>query len=110
LRIYAVLRRQVRSQIVHIGRYEFDTLSKKLYLDGTMITLSIKASELLLILLKGQGNIVSFSQIKQRLWSASEEISEGSLRVYITQLKKYFPTQIENIRGIGYRMDRYVKS
>jgi len=25
------------------------------------------------------------------------------LRVYITQLKKYFPQSIVNVRGVGYR-------
>ena len=60
--------------------------------------------ELLYILLEGQGSIVTLEHIKSRLWSTSEEVSEGSLRVYIAQLKKYFPTQIQNVRGVGYKM------
>jgi len=104
LRINALLRRQVRSEVVKIGIYAFDILSKKLSLNGKRIELSVKATELLLTLLEGQGQVVPLEQIKAHLWSASEEASDGALRVYVTQLKKYFPTQIENIRGVGYKM------
>ena len=104
LRINAILRRQTRSHIVHLGAYTFDILSKRLYEEDRVLEITQKASELLLVLLEGQGNIVPLVQIKERLWSSAEEASDGSLRVYVTQLKKYFPTQIQNIRGVGYQM------
>jgi len=104
LRIQAVLRRQVRSQVVEIDMYQFDILTKTLYLNEKTLELSIKGGELLLVLLEGQGRVVPLNQIKERLWSSSEEASDGALRVYIAQLKKYFPTQIQNIRGVGYQM------
>ena len=104
LRIQAILRRQVRQQIVQLGSYHFDILSKTLYEGDQSISLSIKASELLFLFLEAKGNLVQSTHIKERLWSAAEESSHGALRVYITQLKKYFPTQIENIRGVGYKM------
>lgn len=104
LRVNALLRRQVRSQMVSIDTYEFDIVTKKLYLNGSDIALSMKSAELLLVLLEGQGEVVSLEQIKAQLWPAAEEASDGSLRVYVTQLKKYFPNQIENVRGVGYRL------
>jgi two-component system response regulator QseB len=104
LRMQAVLRRQVRSQIVQIDTYQFDILTKTLYQNDKALELSIKGSELLLTLLEGQGRVVPLAQIKERLWSSAEEASDGALRVYIAQLKKYFPTQIQNVRGVGYQM------
>jgi len=104
LRIRAVLRRQVRSQLVEIDMYQFDISTKTLYQNEKNLDLSIKAGELLMVLLEGQGRVVPLDQIKERLWSSAEEASDGALRVYITQLKKYFPTQIQNIRGVGYQM------
>jgi DNA-binding response OmpR family regulator len=104
LRIQAVLRRQVRSEIVQIDSYTFDIATKRLYLNDKAVELSIKGGELLLTLLEGQGSVVPLDQIKERLWSSSEEASEGALRVYVAQLKKYFPTQIQNVRGVGYQM------
>jgi len=104
LRINAVLRRQIRSDVVQLGEYRFDISSKTLLKEKKVVELTKKASELLLVLLEAQGKVVSSEQIKERLWSYTEEASDGALRVYITQLKKYFPTQITNIRGIGYRI------
>jgi len=108
LRIHALLRRQTRSQTVTIGNYEFDTILKRLSIyEGSqnhMIELSTKVSELLFVLLEGQGNVVTAEAIKSRLWATCEEGSDGALRVYITQLKKYFPTQIINVRSVGYKM------
>ncbi|MFK5976808.1 MAG: response regulator transcription factor [Sulfurovum sp.] len=104
LRIKALLRRQVRVELIDIDGYKFNTIEKRLSKDGKNLELSIKAGELLLTLLESKGNIVSSEQIKDSLWSSEQEASDGSLRVYITQLKKYFPTQITNIRGVGYMM------
>jgi len=104
LRINAILRRQTRSKMVQLGDYNFDILTKRLYKDEEAVELTQKASELLLVLLEAQGKVVPLEQIKERLWSSAEASSNGSLRVYVTQLKKYFPTQIHNIRGVGYQM------
>ena len=104
LRINALLRRQTRSNVIQLGEYTFDLYTKTLF-DNTMpLELTQKASELLLVLIEGQGKVVLQEHIKERLWSSSQEASDGSLRVYITQLKKYFPTQIHNVRGVGYQM------
>jgi DNA-binding response OmpR family regulator len=103
LRIDAVLRRQVRSEEIVLGEYRLDNKKKKLYKNNEEIELPAKVVTLLLLLIASQGNIVTSDEIKDRLWSASQEASEGSIRVYITKLKKLFPEAIENVRGIGYR-------
>ncbi len=108
LRINAVLRRQTRSQFVQIDTFMFDVMTKSLSEDGKVLELTQKASELLLVLLEAQGRVVSSEQIKERLWSSAQEASDGALRVYVTQLKKYFPNRIENVRGVGYKMELYV--
>jgi DNA-binding response OmpR family regulator len=104
LRVNAILRRQTRTQLVQIGIYKFDIVTKRFYKGEDALELTQKASELLLVLLEGQGKVVPLEQIRERLWSSAEDASVGSLRVYVTQLKKYFPTQIQNIRGVGYQM------
>lgn len=104
LRIDAVLRRQTRSQFVQIGTFKFDVMTKSLYENDKVLELTQKASELLLVLLEAQGNVVLAEQIKERLWSSAQEASDGALRVYVAQLKKYFPKRIDNVRGVGYKM------
>lgn len=105
LRIHAILRRQTRKNNITIGHYVFDIFSKTLYFHNDKVELNSKSVELLFLLLEGQGKVVSFETIKERLWSTSEEASDGALRVYITQLKKHFMSEIENVRGIGYKMN-----
>ncbi len=103
LRIEAVLRRQVRSNRVDVGEYQLDIIKKRLYRDGAEVDMTRKVVELLQLLVTIENSIVTTEEIKDRLWAASEEASEGSIRVYIAQLKKLFPQNIENIRGVGYR-------
>ena len=103
LRVEAVLRRQVRSEHSVIGDYMLDAKNMKLYQDDREIDLSKKMITLLLLFVSAREEIVSLDEIRDRLWAASEEASDGSIRVYIAQLKKLFPEAIENIRGVGYR-------
>jgi len=81
-----------------------DIKAKELKKDGEVIKLGAKAFELLLLLLQSKGEVVSMQTIEEKLWNSNEEASLGAVRVYVTTLKKYFPT-IENIRGVGYRLN-----
>jgi len=103
LRIQAVLRRQVRQERFTIGCYSLDTAAKILYREDEALDITKKAIDLLLLLVQARGEVVSSEVIKNRLWAAGQSASDGALRVYITQLKKYFFEHIVNVRGVGYR-------
>ncbi len=106
-RIRAIFRRQTRDNSIDLGSCSLDIVSKRvLNISGEELSISHKAIDLLLLLLESDGSVVGMDKIEDRLWSASEQPSEGAVRVYISQLKKYFPDAIENIRGIGYRFDK----
>jgi len=103
LRIRALLRRQIRSEKIHIAEYTINIKTKEILHNNRVIKIGNKAVELLLLLLQQQGEVLSLKTIEEQLWNSNQEISLGSIRVYITTLKKYFPN-IENIRGVGYRL------
>ncbi len=103
LRIAALMRRQIRNEKMIIGKYSLDMLSKTLYFEDQALDITKKALELLVLLLESNGEVVSTEEIKNRLWAAGQNASDGALRVYVTQLKKYFSANIVNVRGIGYR-------
>jgi len=103
LRIQALLRRQVRKERMTIGEYNLDMVGKTLFHNNEELDVTKKAVELLVLLVQADGEVVSSDMIKNRLWAAGQNASDGSLRVYITQLKKYFPKAIVNVRGVGYR-------
>ncbi|SFV64886.1 DNA-binding response regulator [hydrothermal vent metagenome] len=102
LRIEAILRRLVRSDRVTIGEYTLDIKKSKLYLDNVPVEIPKKVITLLRLFVSAHGEVVLLDEIKDKLWAVGEEASDGSLRVYITQLKKLFPNSIKNIRGVGY--------
>ena len=102
-RINALLKRQVRSERIDVGNYVLDCRAKELYEDGQLLTVTSKGVELLLLLYLAKGEVVTLEEIELKLWHSNESSSLGAIRVYITSLKKYFPQNIENIRGIGYR-------
>jgi DNA-binding response OmpR family regulator len=107
LRIRAIIRRQTREEILQLGAYRLDLVSKSLTrTDGEAVEISQKAVDLLIVLLEADTAIVSAERIKDKLWAASKTPSEGALRVYVTQIKKYFPEAIKNIRGVGYLFDK----
>ncbi len=103
LRIQALLRRQVRKERMIIGEYSLDMVAKALFRNDEELDVTGKAVELLVLLVQADGEVVGTDTIKNRLWAAGQNASDGSLRVYITQLKKYFPDTIVNVRGVGYR-------
>ena len=106
LRIKAILKRQVRNEIITIDGYEIDTISKTITKDNKVIDINKKAVELLILLLEANSKVVSLDEIKHRLWSISQDSSQGAIRVYITALKKLFPNYIQNVRGVGYIFQR----
>jgi len=103
LRINAILRRQIRSDKIILGEYTLDCHAKRLYSDNKPLAITTKAIDLLLLLITAKGEVVRVEEISEHLWHVNENISMGAIRVYIATLKKYFPKNIENIRGVGYR-------
>ena len=102
LRIQALLRRQSREEKITLGEYVVDCNAKRLYLNDELLSVTTKAVELLILLLLAKGEVLRLEEIEDRLWHVNEDASLGAIRVYITALKKYFPQNIENIRGVGY--------
>ena len=108
LRIGALLRRQVRQDLLQLDNYFFDIRTQQLYDKHGEALLSQKAAQLLWLLIEARGALVTHDEIKRDLWGCAQEGSDGAIRVYITQLKKLFADEIQNIRGLGYRFDTKV--
>jgi DNA-binding response OmpR family regulator len=106
LRILAILRRTTRRDKIEIDGYSLDYISKRVTKDNQDIEFNNKTVEFLYILLEANGEVVSFDNIEDRLWTTAKTSSRGALRVYATQIKKHFPHRIKNIRGVGYYFEQ----
>jgi DNA-binding response OmpR family regulator len=82
----------------------FDTLSRVLYLHKKGEKIPKKVMLLLELLILNKNKIVTKEQIINHLWSASDEFSDGSIRVYINNIKKYIKKdKLVSIKGVGYK-------
>ena len=108
-RIKAVLKRNKKEfeEITLGNNIVFNPVSKRVFEDGVDMNLPIKVLEMLELFLENRNEIVTKDMIISKLWSASQSYSEGSIRVYINQLKKLFENKeaIINVKGIGYKLE-----
>lgn len=108
LRIKALFKRNKKSfeAIKLTDTLEFDSVSKRVYENGVDLNLPIKVLELLELFIEHRGEIVTKQMIISKLWSAGEEYSEGSIRVYINSIKKLLGKEsLSNIKGVGYKIE-----
>ena len=101
-RIEAQLRRNQRGGRVVIGEYSFDPEREVLYKAEEAVPLPKKLAELLGLLLRHRGEVVTTEEILAEIYG-EESPGTGVLRVYINKLKQIFGKEsIRNIRGVGY--------
>ena len=108
LRIKALLKRNKKHfDIINLSKnIVFNPQNRRVYEGDMDLNLSIKVLELLELFIENRGDIVTKEMIISKLWSASEEYSDGSIRVYVNQVKKLFENEvIINIKGVGYKIE-----
>ncbi|WP_121626277.1 response regulator transcription factor [Poseidonibacter antarcticus] len=108
LRIKALLKRNKKQfDIVELNSHlTFNPTTKRILDDNKDLNLPIKISELIELFIENRGSIVTKEMIISKLWNIDEDYSEGSIRVYINQVKKLLGKEsIHNIKGIGYKIE-----
>ena len=108
-RCRAVLRRRgtPAPTVIPLGIAQFDPSSGTLTHAGESQPLRNRELRLLEVFARNQGQILSKSQLLDRLFSQDAEVSENAIEVYIGRLRKRLSetgVQIETVRGVGYRM------
>lgn len=104
-------RRQRRDEpsIVHAGDIEIDIARHRVTKAGIEIHLTAREFDLLALLARHVGMVLTHRQILTALWGAAHADDTQYLRVYIRQLRqKLGDIDAENIKtesGIGYRLD-----
>lgn len=105
IRIHALLRRTKGKNRLCVGELCLDELHKSVSMGGEELPLSLKEYQLMALFIRNAGEVVTKEMIMDTLWSPSEMISDGAIRVYINRLKQEIGSdRIVNIRGLGYRL------
>lgn len=108
LRIKALLKRNKKQfDVIKLSEtVTFNPANKRVYENEEDLNLPVKVLELLELFIENRGEIVTKEMIISKLWATSQEYSEGSIRVYINQIKKLLDKDtILNIKGVGYKIE-----
>lgn len=114
LRINAILKRSssgilnIETEVFTISNFYFNHNSRILRINKLEQKLTPKEADLLFILCKNVGKIVSRSETLNQIWKIDNYFTARSMDVYITKLRGYLKEdkccEIENIHGTGYRL------
>lgn len=115
-RIRAVTRRAASRQgsdddaepdpVLHAGRVEVDTRTRRATVDGREVTLTRKEFDLLALLAGDPGATRTRDEILEEVWDAHWYGPTKTLDVHVASLRKKLgdPTLIETVRGVGFRL------
>ena len=95
-------------QKYHDPHLEVDFTREQVSLDSRDLVLTKKEYELLALLVRNAGEIVSRDTLLWRVWGYSREIRTRTLDVHIRRLRKAleehgFDRFVQTVRGSGYR-------
>lgn len=107
-RIRALARRPSPQAVIYkqqVGCLSLDPQSCEVDLEGKLIKLTLKESQLLELLMRNAGQVITKEQILDRVWGLDSEVEIGNVEIYIHYLRKKLGSnqiKIETVRGIGY--------
>ncbi len=108
LRINSLLRRsgKILEIIKLTDELSFDVKNRRVLKNNEDIFIAAKLIDLLELFIEKKNSIITKEMIIDKLWDFTQEYSEGSIRVYINNLKKLLGKEkIKNIKGVGYKFE-----
>ncbi|MCX6019254.1 MAG: response regulator transcription factor [Chloroflexi bacterium] len=112
-RVRAALRRtpQRQSNRLNIGSIEVDMTGRRVFRDGTEVRLSHKEFELLAVLLRNRGAVLSREMLITQVWGFDFTGDVRTIDVHMRWLREKLeadpshPAHLQTVRGVGYRVD-----
>jgi len=108
-RIGSVARRYVGNPnpLITLGPLEIDIAARSILKDGRPVVLTAREWVLFEAFLQRPGQLLSKSQLEERLYSFDTEIDSNAIEVHVSRLRKKLGAHvIETERGLGYRLGR----
>ena len=110
-RVQALLRRTpgASGHTLTMGKVSFEPDSRQLHIDGKVSAVPAREAEVLEILLKRAGLLVSYDALQAQVFGAKHGKSSNAVEVYIHRLRQMLAdagadVRIHTIRGAGYLM------
>jgi DNA-binding response OmpR family regulator len=112
-RIKAVLRRSGRADgdpAIVVGGLRIDTRSREVSVDGRAVDLARKEFELLLVLARRSGEVVTKRDLLAEVWQQAWGGSDRTVDVHLSWLRRKLgesakqPRYLHSVRGVGVRL------
>jgi len=111
-RVRAVMRRgQVESALHEVRDITVDSDARKAWLGGSELQLTVKEFDLLRVLVRDAGRVVSRGQLMREVWGAPWPSSTKTLDMHMTWLRRKLGDDpvdsryITTVRGVGFRFE-----
>lgn len=115
-RIRAVLRRRTDLEleddgVVEVGAVRMDVERHSVAVDGTEVNMPLKEFELLELLLRNAGRVLTRGQLIDRVWGSDYFGDTKTLDVHIKRIRSKIepnpsePERLVTVRGLGYRFE-----
>lgn len=86
-------------------RLYYNSATRELYLNGTVISLGVKEQDLLALLIENRHKTVTKEEIGKALWPL-DPICDSAIKNIVLRVRKKLELDIIiSVRGIGYRLD-----
>lgn len=109
-RIKAVLRRYEKTdshkELIQAGELKIDENQHTVFINKEQLFLTVKEFDLLVLLIKNRGNVLTREMLLEHIWDISADIESRTVDVHIRTLRKKLGdagNAIETIRGVGYK-------
>ena len=103
IRVLARRKQDRTHPIITYGDARLDPATHTLSYQGRTERLSVKAFNIMQILLENPGVIYSRSQLEEKIYGWSDEVESNAVEVHIHTIRRKFGAEIiVNVRGVGY--------
>ncbi|KQU19948.1 response regulator transcription factor [Priestia megaterium] len=110
IRRYKKYNQRAEHEIIQIGDLEINRSTRLVFVRGQEIRLTPKEFDILELLARHKGTVMSMGKIYEAVWQAGALKSDSTVMVHITKIREKIednpkkPIYIKTIWGVGYRI------
>ncbi|KAA8752886.1 response regulator transcription factor [Priestia megaterium] len=110
IRRYKKYNQRAEHEIIQIGDLEINPSTRLVFVRGQEIRLTPKEFDILELLARHKGTVMSMGKIYEAVWQADALKSDSTVMVHITKIREKIednpkkPIYIKTIWGVGYRI------
>jgi len=99
------------SAVLTVNGISLDVERHRVKIDGEKVTMPLKEFDLLEVLLRNRGRVMTRHQLLDRVWGSDYVGDTKTLDVHIRRLRAKIepdpanPTRLSTVRGLGYRLE-----